>query len=78
MEDTEIQTIQLGDKLYDAESITEHGVHILNDLRKVESQMANHQLTVSIMQLAKSKLTEELEKEMVKFKEIPFPEEVTE
>lgn len=66
-EQKELKTIQIGEVTYDAASVTELGVNIINDIRKVEGKMADHQLTVSIMQLAKGKLLEELDKEKAKF-----------
>lgn len=67
---TELKTFQIGDKVYDAASITEHGLNIINDIRKVDGKIADKQLTMSIMQLAKAKLIEELTKETANFKEV--------
>jgi purine-nucleoside phosphorylase len=70
-EQTELKTIQIGDVTYDAASVTELGINIINDIRKVDAKIADKQLTVSIMQLAKAKLIEELEKEKSKFTVVP-------
>ena len=70
MADNEIKTFTIGDKVFEASSITEHGTNIINDLQKVDSILAQQQLQVSITQLAKGKLMEELQKEMANFTEI--------
>lgn len=68
---TELKTFTIGDKTYDAASITEAGVTIINDIRKVDGLLAQQQLAVSVTQLAKAKLMEELGKEAEKFTEVP-------
>jgi hypothetical protein len=68
--ETELKTISLGDKVYEADSITEQGVNIINDLQKVDQVLARQQLEVSITQLAKAKLMEALQEELPKFKEV--------
>lgn len=70
---TEVKTFQIGEKTYDASSITEHGVNLINDIRKVDAKIADKQLGISIMQLAKAKLLEELDKEVVNFTEVEGP-----
>jgi hypothetical protein len=67
----ETETIQIGETTYDANSVTERGVNIINDIRKIENLLAHQQLTVSVSSLAKTKLTEELEKEAVNFTKFP-------
>lgn len=67
----ELKTIQIGETLYKAESLTEQGVNIINDIKKVDAQLAQQQLSVSITQLAKSKLMEELQKETANFEAVP-------
>jgi hypothetical protein len=69
-EPTELKTFQIGEKTYDAASITEQGVNIINDIRKVDNMLSQQQLQVSITQLAKTKLMEELEKEKENFTEV--------
>lgn len=75
MAETELKTINIGDKVYEADSITEQGVNIINDIQKVEQVLSRQQLEVSITQLAKAKLMEELQKELPKFKEVEAPAE---
>lgn len=75
---TELKTITIGDKVYDAESITEHGVNVINDLQRVDQVLARQQMDVSITQLAKAKLMEALQAEMVNFVEVVTPEETAE
>jgi hypothetical protein len=76
-EQTELKTIQIGETLYDVSTVTEQGVNIINDVRSIDNILSQQQLTVSITQLAKSKMIEELEKEAVKFtaikQEPPIP-----
>lgn len=74
MAETELKTINIGDKVYDADSITEQGVNIINDLQKVDQVLARQQLDVSITQLAKAKLMEALQAELPNFKEVEVPE----
>lgn len=69
-ENKEPQTLQIGETIYDVASLTERGVNIINDIRKVEAQIGHHQINVSIAQLAKAKLLEELNTEAVNFTKI--------
>lgn len=68
--ETELKTINIGDKVYEADSITEQGVNIINDLQRVDQVLARQQLEVSITQLAKAKLMEALQAELPNFKEV--------
>jgi hypothetical protein len=70
VKETELKTINIGDKVYEADSITEQGVNIINDLQRVDQVLARQQLEVSITQLAKAKLMEALQEEIPKFKEV--------
>jgi len=74
-ENTELKTLTIGDKVYDAESITEKGVNIINDIKKVDGELAKIGLQKSITELAKVKLMEELQKETEKFTEVENTEE---
>lgn len=77
-QEVEKQPLVIGEKKYDPDSITEDGRKIMEDLYKVDGQLNQHQLTVSIISLAKQKLIEELEKEAVNFVEIFDAEPVDE
>jgi hypothetical protein len=72
--ETELKTIAIGDKVYSADSITEQGVNIINDLQRVDQVLSRQQLDISITQLAKAKLIEELDKEKASFTEVEAPE----
>ena len=65
-----LETISIGDKVYDAQSLTEMGANLINDIKKVEAQIGNYSLQLSIANLAKAKLAEELQKEIPNFKEV--------
>lgn len=77
-ETQDVQVLTIGEKTYFADSVTEHGSKILGDIQKVEQQVGSYTLQMSIANLAKAKLIEELEKEIPKFKEVPQPEETPE
>lgn len=74
-ENKEVQTVTIGEKIYLADSLTEHGVNIINDVRSVETRIKQLQLDVAIADLARGKLMEELQKEVPKFTEIEKPVE---
>jgi hypothetical protein len=73
----DIHTIKLGEKTYSAESLTEKGTNIINDMRKIDGLMQQQQLLVSVSVLAKGKLIEELTKEAEKFTEVEDPSDKT-
>ena len=75
--DTEIKTIKIGEKAYAVDSMTEYGRNILQDLQKVDGVLNQQQLLVSVTQLAKGKLLEELTKEAANFTEVEDPTEAT-
>jgi hypothetical protein len=77
-EQTELKTLTIGDKVYDASTITEMGVNIINDVKKVDQELAHIGLQKSIAELAKVKLMEELQKETEKFTEIESTEKTEE
>lgn len=77
MAETELKTLTIGDKVYEASSITEQGVNIINDIKKVDGELHRLGLQRSITELAKVKLMEELQKELPKFKEVEVPAEET-
>lgn len=77
MSETELKTLTIGDKVYEADSITEQGVNVINDIRKVDTELSRLGLQKSIAELAKVKLMEELQKELPKFKEVEAPAEDT-
>jgi len=67
--------IKIGDKYYAADSLTQTGIALLQDVSLIEQEMKQYTLKISIHQLAKAKLIDELAKEMDKFVEVPAPEE---
>lgn len=73
MAEKELETLQIGDKVYDASSVTEIGVNIINDVKKVDQELSRIGLQKSITELAKVKLMEELQKEIPKFTVIEDP-----
>ncbi len=66
----ELRTIKIDDKHYDIKSLTERGTNLISNIQRVDTVIERHQLELSISQLAKAKLLEELVKEVPKFKEV--------
>jgi len=64
------ETIKLGEKTFLADSVTERGNNIIDDIQKVESLIGTQQLELSVSNLAKGKLLEELTKESSNFTEV--------
>jgi len=63
-------TITLGDKTFNADKLSKLGTDIMNDLAKVDGVIAEQNLLVSISNVARGKLIEELTKESVNFEEV--------
>jgi len=63
-------TITLGDKTFNADKLSKRGTDIMNDLAKVDGVLAEQNLLVSISNVARGKLIEELTKESVNFEEV--------
>jgi hypothetical protein len=69
-------TVQIGDKFYDAKTVSELAWAIIKDMKTIEDKIKDYGLQVSIAKLAKAKLIDELYKEVPKMTEMPKPEEV--
>ena len=69
-ETQEVQTITINDKVYRTDSITENGINLINDIKKVDAELGRILLQKSITELAKTKLMEVLEMETPNFIEI--------
>jgi hypothetical protein len=70
-EETELKTIQIGETLYDASTVTEQGSDIINSIHRIESIISQQRVDISISQSAKGKMMEKLEIEAVNFTAIP-------
>ena len=68
--------LQLNDKCYDPESVTDAGKKIIEDIYKVDGAIAQHQTNLSIAQIARGTLLDALEKEAVNFTEVAAPDDV--
>ena len=66
-QNTEVETITIGETAYIADSLTEHATNILNDIKKVETRISQISLDLNIMSIAKGRLIEELDKESANF-----------
>ena len=73
---TQDETIQIGDKFYDAKSVSELGWAIIRDLKTIDGKLNDYNLEVSIAKLAKAKLIDELQKEIPAMTEVPAPNKV--
>jgi len=73
-----IETVKFNGKTYASSSITSKGEDIIKDIQSVEGLISKYQLEVSVSQLARIKLLEELEAEAVNFTEVEDPTEPTE
>jgi hypothetical protein len=67
-------SIKLGEKYYETESVTDLTIAIMRDLKTIDDQIKTYGTQLSIAKLAKSKLIDELQKEVPKMKEGPAPE----
>ena len=68
MED--IKTLKVGDKHYDIDSATDLAGSIIRDIATIEEEIRKDQIRISIAQLARTKLMDELQKELPKMKEV--------
>jgi hypothetical protein len=66
-------TVQIGDKFYDAKTVSELSWAIIKDMKTIEDKIKDYGLQVSIAKLAKAKLIDELYKEVPKMTEVPAP-----
>ncbi len=65
--------IQIGDKFFDLDTVTDLSLAIMKDMKTIDDKIKDYGLQISISKLAKSKLIEELQKELPKMKEVPNP-----
>lgn len=65
--------IQIGDKFYDLNSVTDLSLAVMKDMKTIDDKIKDYGLQISIAKLAKSKLIAELQKELPKMKEVPNP-----
>jgi hypothetical protein len=68
-------TIKIGDKQYETESVTDLAIAIMKDVKTIDDQITSYGVQLSIAKLAKSKLIEELQKELPKMTEVVQEEE---
>jgi hypothetical protein len=68
------QTITVAGKTYLAESLNEQGINLINDIRKVETSIAEKTRDISICNVAKIKLLELFIAEADNFTEIEVPQ----
>jgi len=71
----EKQVLKINDKGFDPESVTEAGQKIIDDIYKVDSQIAHHQMNASICEVARGTLLSALEKESENFTEVELDDE---
>lgn len=69
----DVTTIKIGDKYYDSDSITDLSIAIMKDIKTIDDEISKYGIQMSIAKLAKSKLIEELQKELPKMKEVHQP-----
>ncbi len=65
-----IQTVQIGEKFYDAKTVSELGWAIIRDMKTIDDKLKDYGLEMSIAKLAKAKLIDELHKEVPKMTEV--------
>jgi hypothetical protein len=59
-EETQIQTVRIGDKHYDASKLTDKAVSLFNDIAKIDGELGRLGLQTSIAELAKGALVEQM------------------
>jgi len=73
---TETETIRIGEKFYNAATLTETATALINDMNKVEGEVGRLALQTSITNLAKGTLIEKLVAEAANLEEVDAPVEV--
>lgn len=68
-----MKTIQIGEKHYNAEALTETAQKLINDIQIVENEIAGLQIKTNINNLAKEVLIGELVKETQNLEEVEAP-----
>jgi len=66
----DLEFVQIGDKKYDVESISERGVTIIEDIEKVDELIKFQQIQLSVSSLARGSLIERLSEETKNFTEV--------
>jgi hypothetical protein len=69
----DVDAIQIGDKFYDLNSVTDLSLAIMKDMKTIDDKIKDYGLQISIAKLAKSKLIGELQKELPLMTEVPTP-----
>jgi hypothetical protein len=69
----EQQVVKINGLFFDANTVTDLGIAIMNDLKRVDEEFANLNFRAGIAKLAKDKLMDELVKESSKFTEVEAP-----
>jgi hypothetical protein len=67
------KAIKIGEEFYAVDSLTEKSINLFQDIKKVEDRIAQIQLDISIAEVAKTKLYEELIKEKENLTQVPAP-----
>lgn len=78
MAEKSVETIKIGDKNYDVESVTDLSLALMKDIKTIDDKLKEYGVEMSIAKLAKSKLIEELQKELPKMTEVPEEAETKE
>jgi len=65
-----METIRIGDKHYNAETLTDDSKALLSDIQKVDGELARLALQTSITNLAKGSLIDRLVEESVNLEEV--------
>ena len=73
-----METIRIGEKFYNAETLTKQATMLLGDLQKVENEVGRLNLKISITNLAKSTLIDKLVAESGNLEEVDPPADVKE
>jgi len=68
-----METIRIGEKHYNAETLTESAKALLGDLQKIEGRLGQLSLDASIMDLAKQTLVGKLVEETANLQEVTPP-----
>lgn len=73
-----MKTIQIGEKHYNAETLTETAQKLINDIQVIENETNRLQIQASINNIAKDTLIKALVEETSKLEEVPAPKEIEE
>lgn len=73
-----MKTIQIGEKHYNAETLTDTAQKLINDIQVIENETNRLQIQASINNIAKDTLIKALVEETSKLEEVPAPKEIEE